>query len=874
MRIAGIESNSITPLRQPFETFVTGNDGTYKSIDRWRSKHYSSNDDYLSPTFLDDSYSLSSSPIFYDETPNTTIGTPVTSPRKKSSSTRKVRVSIDSVLTNSNENTPTNNLNYKRPPSIGTPILTPPSAKTAVHDNEGFLIPDLPGTSRTRNFRSNHRNDISRSCNNYSSADPVHITMPPRLGLPSQTPLNMKDQYRKSPLPVVSANLDYRTVYMGDKLAARAKDLRRNYTVSLREASPFFRNNYDYDHSYSENPTIHEDDLILHRGEILRNKYSKLHKARPSTNCVASDQRSRSLSSYYSESASRKNFSPGYRSNSLYNNYRHSIFGNFRWNNKRRRLGSYIANQNDILQQHIQIIDKSLDRSSNGDFALFEGGMLDSPDSNKNCTHESSSPIKSRYINSQELNFNLEKRSVKAISSASNEAKSSNINSREANNSEAINYTTDNMKNLEVPSDSGKLTFKHFDSNEPDDPTQPNDQDVSFNSVFDSSQANEYGESDIQDLSVVVMSSSSKKRLPSAISNSSLDEIVPHPIPNSSEISNRDIYGAPNEIESFTNDDSHFNENKPDKSKNVKNKRIRADGQKKHARGKTINRRRHIDYHIPIDQVKPPPGIGTKPLSDEPSNFENSSRRYPKRLRTAPLKWYLGERLEYHRDEKNELGYTIAAIHKVANPKMLPNERGSIHPNSDVSTYPASCKPNTDELEFHKKNNRDVCSDKSKPRAENTNISKKVKSKVKRVSGNDQEKKSNAVILKDYETNEEFSMISVFDRNTLCWADVEYTAGKPYSVALSFISSQATCCEICLPPLTEKGLDESQDNYILGHVYMAPDSKSLQIMISDNNVYNIGVGDWFLIPDNTNYNFSNTSDHSEIYISLYVIKDS
>ncbi|KAH8583818.1 Trafficking particle complex subunit 6B [Cryptosporidium sp. chipmunk genotype I] len=867
-----IKSSSITPLRQPFETFVTGSDETYKSVDRWRSKYYSSNDDYLSPSFLDDTCSLSSSPIFHDETPNTIIGTPVASPCNKSN-TRKVRASIDSVHTNSNENTPTNNLIYKRSASISTPILTPQIAKTAAHDKEGFLIPDLPGTSRRRSYRSNRRNDISESYNNYLQTDSVYITMPPRLGLPSQTPLNMKDQYRKSPLPVVTANLDYRTVYMGDKLATRAKDLRRDYGASFREASPLYHDNYEYDHSYLD-PKIYEDDLILHHGEILRNKYSKLYKARASSNYLSIDHRSRSLSSYYSESTSKKTFSPGYRSNSVYNNHRHSILGSLKWNNKRRRLGSYIANQNDILQQHIQIIDKSLDKSSNSDFVPFEGEMLDSPDSNKNCTQDSSSPIKSKFINSREHKLDFENRSIKAVSSTGNEVTSSIMNSSRTRNSETIDHSVDDMKNLEEPSNLGKLIFERFNSNGPDDSAQPTDQNAPFNLVFDSSQMNEYVESDNQGPSVE-MDSASRMRLSSAISNSSLDEIVPRPLPNSSEISNRDINEVPPEIDSFVSNDGHFNDEKSDKSKNLKGKRIRANNQKKHTRGKTVNRRRHIDYHIPIDQVKPLPGIATKPLSDDAQNFDNSSRRYPKRLRTAPLKWYLGERLEYHRDEKNELGYTIAAIHKVANPKMLPNERGSIHPNGDISTNKVPHKANSiDERGVQKTNSRDVCSTKSRLRTENSNISKKVKSKVKCVSGNNRENKSNAVILRDYETSEEFSMISVFERNTLCWADVEYTAGKPYSVALSFISSQATCCEICLPPLTEKGLDESQDNYILGHVYMAPDSKSLQIMISDNNVYNIGIGDWFLIPDNTNYNFSNISDHSEVYISLYVIKDS
>ncbi|OII74237.1 uncharacterized protein cubi_01081 [Cryptosporidium ubiquitum] len=854
MHITGIKGNSITPLRQPFETFVTGNDETYKSVERWRSKYYSSNDDYLSPSFLDDTCSLSSSPIFHDETPNTVISTPVTSPCNRNKNSRKVRVSIDSVHTNPNENTPTNNLDYKRSASVSTSILTPLSAKIAVHDKEGFLIPDLPGTSRRRSYRSHKRNDVSESYSNYLSSDPVHITMPPRLGLPSQTPLNMRDQYRKSPLPVVSANLDYRTVYMGDKLATRARDLRRNYVASPLEASSLYQNNYEYAHSYSEDPTIYEEDLILHHGEILRNRYSKLHRARSSASHVGNDLRSRSLSSYYSESTSRKTFSPEYRSNSVINNHRHSVFGSLRSNNKRRRLGSYIANQNDILQQHIQLIDKSLERYSNNDFVHVENGVLDSPDSNKNCAHESSSLAESRFSLSSELNLNIEERLIKAASRTSNEPKPGIINSQILSDSESINSPGKNMRKSNLQ-----------------DNSQPTDKDIPFDLAFETSQANEYEEPGVQDSSILAIPNASKGLSPAG-SNSSLDEVVPHPIPNSSETLSQDVNDLSSAIDSFTND-NNFAENKLDKSNNVKTKKIRANNHKKHTRGKTVNRRRHIDYHIPIDQVKPPSGSNTKQLLDEPSNFENSSRRYPKRLRTAPLKWYLGERLEYQRDERNELGYTIAAIHKVANPKMLPNERGSIHPNVETVANKFPRESNTDQHEICETNSAGACPTKSRRKSENLNISKKIKSKEK-FSPEENKDKSNAVVLKDCDTNEEFSMISVFDRSKLCWADVEYTAGKPYNVALSFISSQATCCEICLPPLTEKGLDESQDNYILGHVYMAPDSKSLQIMISDNNVYNIGIGDWFLIPDNTNYNFSNVSDQSEIYISLYVIKDS
>lgn len=864
MHISGIKSNSITPLRRPFETFVAGGDEVYKSVERWRSKCYSSSDDYLSPSFLDDTCSLSSSPIFYDETPNTIFDTPTTSPCSKNSNSRKIRVSIDSVHTNHNENTPTNHLNYKRSASISTPMLTPPSAKNAVYDEEGFLIPDILGTSRSRHYKSHNRNDISESYCKYSSADPVHITMPPRLGLPSQTPLNMKDQYRKSPLPVVSANLDYRTAYMGDRLAMRAKELRRNCGTYLRETSPIYQNNkYEYDRSYSDNPTtICEDDLVLHHGEILRNRYSKLYKPRASSNHV-NDIRSRSLSSYYSGSTSRKACSPGYRSNSVAINNNNLIFGNLRSNNKRRRLGSYISNQNDILQQHIQLIDQSLERCSNNDSARFESESIDSPH-NKNYTYESGSLSKTKASRLNEVDLELENESIKAVSNRSSIPGIGS--SHKVCNSETMNYLED-IRNSDEPSDNKELISDQLGSSGLSDSPQPTDNDAPFDLIFDSS-VNECDGSAFQDPSIAIATNLSKNCFVSASSNSSLDEIVPHPIPTSSETCSQDIGEIVSEIESSAKD-NRFCETKASKNNDVKTKKTRVNDRNKNTRSKTVNRRRHIDYHIPIDQVKPLSGETTKQLLDDSSNFGDSSRRYPKRLRTAPLKWYLGERLEYQRDEKNELGYTIAAIHKVANPKMLPNERGSIHPNNDTvsknSQISRIAERGTSEKDI------DACS-RYKRRSENT--SKKVKSKEKCDSVVHREDKSNAVVLKDHDTNEEFSMITVFDRNELCWADVEYTAGKPYNVALSFISSQATCCEVCLPPLTEKGLDESQDNYILGHVYMAPDSKSLQIMISDNNIYNIGIGDWFLIPDNTNYNFSNTSDNSEIYISLYVIKDS
>lgn len=867
MHISGIKSNSITPLRRPFETFVSGGDEIYKSADRWRSKCYSSGDDYLSPSFLDDTCSLSSSPIFYDETPNTIFDTPTTSPCRKNSNSRKIRVSIDSAHTNSNENTPKNHPNYKRSASISTPMLTPPSAKSAVHDEEGFLIPDLPGTSRRRHYKSRNRNDVSESYGEYQSTDQVHITMPPRLGSPSQTPLNMKDQYRKSPLPVVSANLDYRTAYMGDRLAMRAKELRRNCGTYLRETSPMYQNNkYEYfDHSYSDDPTtICEDDLVLHHGEILRNRYSKLYKTSASSNHMASDVRSRSLSSYYSGSVSRKTYSPGYRSNSVAIN-NHSLFGNLRSNNKRRRLGSYISNQSDMLQQHIQLIDKSLERCSNNDSAHFESEAIDSPHSN-NYIYESGCSSKGKSSHLSDVDLELESESIKPVSNKSNGSTSGNRSSHVVCDPETTNHLEDNVISSSRLSDNRELISGSLDSGKPSDSPLPTDHDAPFDLIFDSS-VNECDGS-FQNPSIAIATNSSNKCLASASSNSSLDEIVPHPIPTSSEICGKDIDEVVFEIDSSAKDDRFGETRNIKKSRQITKRTTRTNDQKKNARCKTINRRRHIDYHIPIDQVKPLSGATTKQLLDDSSNFDGSSRRYPKRLRTAPLKWYLGERLEYQRDEKNELGYTIAAIHKVANPKMLPNERGSIHPNNDVSK--SSQNPNTEEHGTSEKNY--ACS-RSRRRPDNTNTSRKVKLKEKRNSEGHKDK-SNAVVLKDHDTNEEFSMISVFDRNELCWADVEYTAGKPYNVALSFISSQATCCEICLPPLTEKGLDESQDNYILGHVYMAPDNKSLQIMISDNNIYNIGIGDWFLIPDNTNYNFSNTSDNSEVYISLYVIKDS
>ncbi|KAJ1607678.1 hypothetical protein OJ253_2259 [Cryptosporidium canis] len=860
MHISGTRSNSITPMRRPFETFVTGSDGIYKSVERWRSKCYSSNDDYLSPSFLDDTCSLSSSPIFYDETPKTVFGTP-TSPCNMNGGSKKIRVSIGSMRANSNENTPTNNSNFRRSVSLSTPMLTPRSAKNAVHDEEGFLIPDLPGTSKRRHYRNNYRNDLLDSYNKRQSVDPVHITMPPRLGLPSQTPLNMKDQHRKSPLPVVSANLDYRTAYMGDRLAMRAKDLRKNYGAYLYE-TPLYRSREYYDNSCSdESKIICEDDLVLHHGEILRNRYSKLYETRVPPNDI-SDVRSRSLSSYYSGDIVGT-YSPVSRSNSVAMNHHSSIIGHFRSNNKRRRLGSYISSQNDILQQNIQLIDQSLERCSNNGSANLEDESFDYLPDNEHYTQGSRnrSRRKSNRLSKVESDIG-DCESVKA-SNKNNKSMSRTESSYVLCNPEDINQLECSINESDYPLDNGKNISEISESNKSH--VSPQHIDHTPIDLTPCSPENGYDMHGTHDQAIVIETDLADKFQASPGSDASLDEIVPHPIQSESCSQGIDELAFENENSAKNN----FTETNDFENESTKTKKYGTKDRKKHGRGKNINRRRHIDYHIPIDQVKPQSGLAEKQLMDSP-NIDDSSRRYPKRLRTAPLKWYLGERLEYQRDEKNELGYTIAAIHKVANPKMLPNERGSIHPNNEV----VSKKNLNIKIAERRISGKNTAFSKSKSRPENANTSKRTRSKKNAAQTEYTESKSNAVVLKDYDTNEEFSMISVFDRNELCWADVEYTTGKPYNVALSFISSQATCCEIRLPPMTEKGLDESQDNYILGHVYKAPDNNSLQIMISDNNIYNIGVGDWFLIPDNTNYNFSNTSGHSEIYISLYVIKDS
>ncbi|KAF7458643.1 RmlC-like jelly roll fold containing protein [Cryptosporidium felis] len=868
MRTAGTRSNSITPLRQPFETIVSESGDQYKSIDRWRSRFYSSTDDYLSPSFLDDTHSLSSSPLFYDETPDSILNAPNGSPIGQTNA-KKLRFSNDSRY-DSHENTPINHRNNRRFTSTGTPIYTPPSSRNSLHDDEGFLIPDLP-SSRKRYTRTSQSSNAQESYNYCSPMDPVHITMPPRLGLPMQTPLKMRDQYKKSPLPIVAANLDYRTIYMGDKLAARARELRERgeaFQVMPSLYSDVRSGKTEYqEQPHSEDPSILiEDDYILHHGELLRNKYSRSLRSRTSTSGSSKIERSRSLSSYYSGTASSYGYSPGNRSNSVAMNRYNSLIGNGHFCNKKRRIGSYIAAQSDLLQQHIQLIDKSLERYSK-ETSNYESSANSVNNYSRKHLQESNILISNKSENLGNL-------TVGCISESISPEPSSVMKSTKIRSSQEVDP-------IEVVDNSGPQTDKNCISGLSKSLERTGSVEFEVNSpkfsqsdkVLNIENEEPLGEIVIPEYTnsplINPQSHSPKDPSQSDKSVSSLDEIVPHPIPTSMDIIN-DLENT-YEFE----DPIIINQSSTNQSGNklLTSKKGRTAVRHKKLSKKAFNRRRHIDYHIPIDQVKPH-GTDQRELLEE-SNPEVSSRRYPKRLRTAPLKWYLGERLEYHRDEKNELGYTIAAIHKVANPKMLPNERGSIHPNNDNISAP---------IDGMRSNQKRKLINKKKPNSEPKEISigsgnserARVKSKLKMKNkvGDESINQSNAVTLKNHNTGEEFSMITVFDRNALCWADVEYALGKPYSVALSFISSQATCCEICLPPQTEKGLDESQDNYILGHVYMAPDSSSLQIMISDNNVYNIGMGDWFLIPDNTNYNFSNTSDHSEIYLSLYVIKDS
>ncbi|KAH8741433.1 hypothetical protein FG386_003280 [Cryptosporidium ryanae] len=876
MHSFGAKNKSITPLRQPFETQISEND-IYRSIGRWKSRFLSVNDDdYLSPSFLDDSSSLSSSPLFHDDTPNTMTSSS-TSPSKYTFNSSLVR---ENTNFHSNENTPLNNRIFRKCTSTGTPIFTSPRT---ILDDEGFTIPDLPGSTKRKSVNNNRaNNNASPEFNGSNLSDSVHIIMPPRLGLPSQTPLNLKDQYKKSPLPIVSANLDYRTTYMGEKLAVRANEI-RNRNVICNE-TPYFQENRRFasENRYSESPSgehaaIDEDDYILHHGELLRSRYLKLQELRYFRNHNEKYVRSRSLSSYYQGNNYNYPRSPGNRSNSVAMNYaNHAIIGNLNLSKiKRRRIGSYVTPSDELLQQHIQLIDKSLERC----YRESEYSMLDSVNTSLKDKDRPRSLVNSKEAGINHLmGFDSTGRNIQSHSNTDIE-KLSDINSpvnykdrligvekvspKLISNKESINPET-NILIDEVQTEESCLiedfeNIEHLDTN------------AIYEDNIDSLQERIFIDNKEECLSTDFKCSEQKKRDKSRESSSSLEEIIPRPISHHEPVQIQEFNdnSIPNSEEIFGADDSKKISTKPVKL--IKNRRNKLNEKSKI---RNFSRKKHIDYHIPIDQVKPHRNTIQKHISDD-SLHENISRRYPKRLRTAPLKWYLGERLEYHRDEKSELGYTIAAIHKVSNPTMLPNERGSIYP-LDENVLELSNKSNLETESSVVANSHVINSKKYERKAPKIRKRDKGKniSEKNKVESNPSIDNPNAVILKNNETNKEFTMMAVFDRSSLCWADVEYSPGKPYSVALSFISSQATCCEICLPPLTEKGLDESQDNYILGHVYMAPDSKSLQIMISDNNVYNIGIGDWFLIPDNTNYNFSNTSDHSEIFISLYVIKES
>ncbi|KAH7649043.1 hypothetical protein FG379_001412 [Cryptosporidium bovis] len=877
MHLFGAKNRSITPVRQPFETQISENN-TYRSIGRWRSKFSSANDDdYLSPSFLDDASSLSSSPLFHDDTPRT-----VTSSNISPSGNTFDRSEIHkSTSFNSNENTPLNNRIFRKYTSTGTPIFTSPTKTTL--DDEGFTIPDLPGSTRRKSTNNNRVNNSSTEFHGNNVSDSVHIIMPPRLGFPSQTPLNLKDQYKKSPLPIVSANLDYRTTYMGQKLAIRANET-RNRSEFLHETLSFQDSRrLTSENRYSRSPSVEhvyvdEDDYVLHHGELLRSKYLSFQKPSNSRSYnTRLDSRSRSLSSYYLGNNYNYLQSPGYRSNSVAMKYsHHSTIGNLNsFKVKRRRIGSYIASNDELLQQHIQLIDKSLERCSkeSDDSSLNpvnlgligenqSADLVDLKGTGANYLKEFDST--DRKVQSKS-NIDIEKLSDITSDNYNNqligvEKVSSKLIKRKSNNSPRISVSRSEVQTEE------SCFVGEFENIEPNVDlnvnyeeriNHPNEEELSINEM---------------ELELHSPNSECRKknnRGQSPKSCSSLEEIIPRPISHSESVQIQDS----SNISSLYVGEFGVNDSKNASTKSVKPKKYRGDKVDGRAKSRNFSRKKHIDYHIPIDQVKPHRSTIQKHISEDCS-IENLHRRYPKRLRTAPLKWYLGERLEYHRDEKSELGYTIAAIHKVANPTMLPNERGSIYP-VDENAVELSRRSS-----FETENSVRANSHVAKPKKCQYKAPRVRKDKGKNISESNKVENGpsvdnpNAVILRNNETDEEFTMMAVFDRSSLCWADVEYSPGKPYSVALSFISSQATCCEICLPPLTEKGLDESQDNYILGHVYMAPDNKSLQIMISDNNVYNIGTGDWFLIPDNTNYNFSNTSDHSEIFISLYVIKES
>ncbi|KAL7068674.1 hypothetical protein ACR3K2_08330 [Cryptosporidium serpentis] len=1094
-------NSSVSPIRQPYETYINDHNDNlrYTKNIRWtsdlRSNHF--NDGLLSPSYIDESDSLSSSPIYIGDTPTSSRTFIYESPYMNRNERKIINNSL-SNRENLQENTPViRQRAHRRCTSTGTPILISSSSRSHHHDNEGFLIPDLPSSnSRRKSHRKSMNTRYSKDSDyisntkinnidsdNYESLgdfkkDTVHITMPPRLGIPSQTPLNSRDLLRKSPLPIVIANAEDRSVYMGDKLAMRAKEIQnekdlyeknRNYRYispkmkALNNTPPrkeIDHNLYQMDYIYKTSPTakyvdyIDDHDYVLYHGELLRNRYnmkpsiySRSESYVPSFN--QENGRSRSLASYYgiNYSVSSTSALPSpvttHRSNSIasiqncHSLPRSSILTNI----KRRRIGSYNINPDDhLLQQHLQLLDKSLDNNhthSDDDYELNR--MFDSPEYKSKSTHRrissmnneddykqkkltpkfrdithsidhynrSGSYNKEIVENDTKLNdrrrkienlqdIDIENYSMKRIdrsdrrSSSLIRRRSKSVFDRENYSKEKSTNNKNKLSNIEENLYSNKINMDlNFNQSIPNvydigDTCENSAMNIETFTILNEQENNE----------TIEMSNKKFKNctsieefddIPSEnLSNSSLDDI-PHPISKStSRKKNRtkqidintgdiDVYDGlkglnENSIDQDINDDilDNFIENDNDTendntenqslalSNNHINDTINPNNNKKKLNrnktkktketfnksksGRQYSRRKHIDYHIPLNQVNPKIGEISLPEKEDETSKENLNRRYPRRVRTAPLKWYLGERLEYQRDEKSELGYTIAAIHKVANPKMIPNERGSIYPNGNGRLSVASMATTTSspllrnnemeekksshsysadefgDTEYEKRNNiNNVTLDLSLPEViednidhnhkpkkkinkknkeslikssnslknssinhhNNTSKSQKTK-KTTRINSNKEkvsEDSANAVILYDQDIDKNYNMIAVFNRKDLCWADVEYTIGKPYNVALSFISSQATCCEVCLPPQTEKGLDESQDNYILGHVHTAPDDKSLQIMISDNNLYNIGHGDWFLIPDHTHYNFNNTSTYSDIFISLYVIKD-
>ncbi|OII76547.1 hypothetical protein cand_000680 [Cryptosporidium andersoni] len=1098
-------NSSVSPISQPYETYINDHNDNLKYTKniRWasdlRGNHF--NDGLLSPSYIDESDSLSSSPIYIGDTPTSSRTFIYESPYINRNE-RKIISNSLSNRENLQENTPViRQRAHRRCTSTGTPILISSSSRSRHHDHEGFLIPDLPSSnSRRKSYGKSMNTGCSRDSDyisntkinnvdsdNYESLDnckkdTVHITMPPRLGIPSQTPLNSRDLLRKSPLPIVIANAEDRSVYMGDKLAMRAKEIQNEKDLyekkkNYRYISPNMKtsNNipprkeidhtlYQMDHIYKTSPAakyvdyIDDHDYVLYHGELLRNRYnlkpsiySRSESYVPSFN--QGNGRSRSLASYYgiNYSVSTSTLpSPvaTHRSNSIasiqncHSLPRSSILTNI----KRRRIGSYNVNPDDhLLQQHLQLLDKSLDNNhthSDDDYELNR--MFDSPEYKSKDIHRRISSMNNEddykqkkitpkfrdvthsidhynrsgsyngEIIESDIKLNDRRRKIEDLQDVDIENYSMRrIDRSDRRSSSLIRRRSKSVFDRKSHSKEKSTNKNRLSSIEDNLYSNEINMDLNFNqsipNVYDVEGTCENSAVNIETFTILNEQENSQTieisnkqfnncasieefgDIPSEnLSNSSLDDI-PHPISKStSRKKNRtkqidintgdiDVYDKlkglnENSIDQDINDDilDNFiendnigndngieNDNTEDQSlalsNNHTNDTINPNNNKKKLNrskikktketsnksksGRQYSRRKHIDYHIPLNQVNPKIGEISLLERDDETSKENLNRRYPRRVRTAPLKWYLGERLEYQRDEKSELGYTIAAIHKVANPKMIPNERGSIYPNgngrlsvasmatttsspllrnNEIEGKKTSHSYSTDEFgdtEYEKQNNiNDVASDLSlleviedniidhnhKPKKKinkkdkenvmkssnslrnpsinhhnNTSKSQKTKktTKINSNKENISEDSANAVTLYDQDIGKNYNMITVFNRKDLCWADVEYTIGKPYNVALSFISSQATCCEVCLPPQTEKGLDESQDNYILGHVHTAPDDKSLQIMISDNNLYNIGHGDWFLIPDHTHYNFNNTSTYSDIFISLYVIKD-